>query len=107
MWLAKTEGAKFWLSVLTEIKNRGVEYILIASVDGLKGFPDAIETVYPNTQVQLCIVHMVRHSLRYVSWKDRKEMAADLKSIYQTSTVSEAEEYLRRFSGKWDRPIPL
>lgn len=106
MWIAKTEGAKFWLSVLTEIKNRGVEDIFIASVDGLKGFPDAIETVYPNTQVQLCIVHMVRHSLRYVSWKDRKEMASDLKSIYQSSTVSEAEEHLKRFSKKWDNQYP-
>jgi len=77
MWIAKTEGAKFWLIVLTELKNRGMQDMFIASVDGLKGFPDAIETVYPDTQVQLCIVHMVRHSLKYVSWKQRKEMAAD------------------------------
>ena len=94
MWIAKTEGAKFWLSVFTELKNRGMQDMFIASVDGLKGFPDAIEAVYPQTQVQLCIVHMVRHSLKYVSWKQRKEMAADLKTIYRASTVEEAYENL-------------
>jgi putative transposase len=106
MWIAKTEGAKFWLGVLTELKNRGLQDIFIASVDGLKGFPDAIATVYPETQVQLCIVHMVRHSLKYVSWKQRKEMAADLKTIYQASTIDEAREALNIFAEKWDKTHP-
>ncbi|HLO25266.1 MAG TPA: IS256 family transposase, partial [Geobacteraceae bacterium] len=75
MWAAETEGAKFWLSILTELKNRGVKDILVACVDGLKGFPEAIEAAFPQTQVQLCIVHLIRHSLNYVSWKQRKEMA--------------------------------
>ena len=82
LWIAQNEAAKFWLQVVTELKNRGVQDILIACVDGLKGFPEAIETVYPLAKVQLCIVHMVRHSLNYVSWKTRKEVAAALKSIY-------------------------
>lgn len=106
MWIAKTEGAKFWLQVITEMKNRGVKDIFIASVDGLKGFPEAIETVFPQTRVQLCIVHLVRHSLRYVSWKKRKEMATDLKSIYQASTVDQAVENLEAFADKWDRTHP-
>ena len=106
MWVAKTEGAKFWLSVLTELKNRGLKDIFIASVDGLKGFPDAIETVYPETQVQLCIVHMVRHSLKYVSWKQRKEMAGDLKTIYRASTLDEALQNLNKFADKWDQTHP-
>ena len=79
MWISENEGAKFWLSVLTELSQRGVEDILIACVDGLKGFPDAINTAYPQTHVQLCIVHMVRSSLKYVSWKDYKAVTADLK----------------------------
>jgi len=106
MWIAKTEGAKFWLGVLTELKNRGLQDIFIASVDGLKGFPDAIETVYPDTQVQLCIVHMVRNSLKYVSWKQRKEMADDLKTIYRASTAEEARDNLEVFSEKWDKTHP-
>ena len=106
MWIAKTEGAKFWLGVLTELKNRGLQEIFIASVDGLKGFPDAIETVYPDTQVQLCIVHMVRNSLKYVSWKQRKEMADDLKTIYRASTAEDARENLEAFSEKWDKTHP-
>ena len=106
MWTADTEGAKFWLSVLTELKNRGLEDIFIACVDGLKGFPQAIEAVYPPTKVQLCIVHMVRHSLRYVIWKKRKEVAADLRAIYQAATVEEAEEYLEAFATKWDKEYP-
>ena len=106
MWIAKTEGAKFWLAVLTELKNRGLKDIFIASVDGLKGFPDAIETVYPDTQVQLCIVHMVRHCLKYVSWKQRKEMADDLKTIYSSATVEEAQDRLEVFSDKWDKTHP-
>lgn len=106
MWMAKTEGAKFWLQVMTELKNRGVKDIFIASVDGLKGFPDAIETVYPDTQVQLCIVHMVRHSLKYVSWKQRKEMADDLKTIYRAGTAEEAHNHLEAFATKWDHTHP-
>ena len=107
MWMAKTEGAKFWLQVLTELKNRGVKDILIASVDGLKGFPNAIETVYPDTQVQLCIVHMVRYSLRYVSWQQRKEMATDLRKIYSSSTNEEGRQNLDAFAAKWDLSHPM
>lgn len=106
MWVAENEGAKFWLQVVTELKNRGVKDIFIACVDGLKGFPEAIEAVFPNTQVQLCLVHMVRHSLRYVSWKQRKEVAADLKSIYHAPTVEQAEASLTAFSAKWDASHP-
>lgn len=106
MWVAETEGAKFWLQVVTEIRNRGVRDIFIACVDGLKGFPEAIEAVFPKTQVQLCIVHMVRHSLRYVSWKQRKEVAADLKSIYSAPTVEQAEASLTAFAAKWDVSHP-
>jgi putative transposase len=102
LWLAQTEGAKFWLQVVTELRNRGVADIFIACVDGLKGFPEAIEAVFPKTAVQLCIVHMVRHSLNYVSWKRRPEVAADLKRIYQSATADEAEQRLGEFETKWD-----
>ncbi len=106
IWIGENEGAKFWLGVLTELKNRGVEDILIACMDGLKGFPDAIETVYPKTQVQLCIVHMVRHSLRYVSWKERKVVAADLRTIYAAATAEAAEQALEAFEKKWQARFP-
>jgi putative transposase len=106
MWTAENEGAKFWLQVVTELKNRGVKDIFIACVDGLKGFPEAIEAVFPKTQVQLCIVHMVRHSLNYVSWKQRKEVAEDLKAIYQAPTLEQAEANLEDFSAKWDASHP-
>lgn len=102
MWTSENEGAKFWLSVITELKNRGVRDIFIACVDGLKGFPEAIETIFPKTQVQLCLVHLVRFSLAYVSYKDRKAVAADLKLIYRAATAEEAEESLAAFAGKWD-----
>ena len=102
MWLAQTEGAKFWLQVVTELRNRGVQDIFIACVDGLKGFPEAIEAVFPKAAVQLCIVHMVRHSLNYVSWKRRPEVAADLKRIYQSATADEPEQRLGEFEAKWD-----
>jgi len=102
LWLAQTEGAKFWLQVVTELRNRGVQDIFIACVDGLKGFPAAIEAVFPRTVVQLCIVHMVRHSLNYVSWKRRKEVAADLRHIYQAATAQEAEQRLGEFEARWD-----
>jgi len=106
MWTSENEGAKFWLQVVTELKNRGVKEIFIACVDGLKGFPEAIEAVYPNTQIQLCIVHMVRHSLSYVSWKQRKEVATDLKTIYQAPTLEMAEKTLDAFAAKWDASHP-
>jgi putative transposase len=102
LWTSATEGAKFWLQILTEIRNRGVQDILIACVDGLKGFPEAIQSVYPKTQVQLCIVHMVRNSLNYVNWKERKAVAADLKQIYHAATAEEAEQRLSEFEEQWD-----
>ncbi len=107
LWIAQTEGAKFWLQVVTELKNRGVNDILIACVDGLKGFPEAIESVFPQTEVQLCIVHLVRHSLNYVGWKQRKEVARDLKTIYTAATDVEAEHKLAEFSLKWDAKFPM
>ena len=103
LWIAQTEGAKFWLQVVTELKNRGVQDIFIACVDGLKGFPDAIETVYPKAAVQLCIVHMVRNSLHFVPWKVQKEVAADLRSIYTAATADEAGLMLTQFEAKWDQ----
>ena len=106
LWLAETEGAKFWLSVLTELQQRGLQDIFIAAVDGLSGFPEAINTVYPQTKVQLCIVHMVRNSLKFVSWKDRKAVAADLKKIYTSVTVDEAEQELTAFAELWDAKYP-
>lgn len=106
LWLAETEGAKFWLSVLTELKNRGLQDILIACVDGLKGFPDAIATEYPQTKIQLCVVHMVRNSLKYVSWKDYRAITADLKQIYKAPTEDAALLELERFSEKWDEQYP-
>jgi putative transposase len=106
LWIAQTEGAKFWLQVVTELKNRGVADIFIACVDGLKGFPEAIEAVYPQTAVQLCLVHMVRHSLNYVSWKMRKVVAADLKAIYSAATADEAVLRLQEFEEKWGADYP-
>ena len=105
MWIAENEGAKFWLNVLTELQQRGVEDILIACVDGLKGFPDAINTVFP-TNIQLCIVHMVRNSLKYVSWKDYKAVTADLKRVYRSATEDEALLELERFGDAWDSQYP-
>ena len=99
-------GAKFWLSVLTDLKNRGVRDIFIACADGLKGLPEAIEAAYPKTEVQLCILHQVRSSLKYVSWKWRKEVAEDLKLIYTAATVEEAELTLEAFARKWDEQLP-
>jgi putative transposase len=106
LWVAQTEGAKFWLQIVTELKNRGVEDIFIVCVDGLKGFPEAIETVFPKAQVQLCIVHLVRHSLNYVGWKQRKEVASDLQLIYRAATREEAEMKLSEFAEKWDTQFP-
>ncbi|MEQ9398131.1 MAG: IS256 family transposase [Longimicrobiales bacterium] len=107
MWVGEAEGAKFWLSVLTELKNRGVRDMLIASVDGLSGFPDAIEAVFPKTQVQLCIVHMVRNSLRFVAWKERRAVARDLREVYQAPTLEAAETALADFEERWDERFPM
>lgn len=106
MWLSESEGAKFWLGVLTELQNRGVQDILIACVDGLKGFPDAINTVYPNAQVQLCIVHMLRYSMKFVPWKDRKAIASGLKAIYGADTLELAETNLEHFDKVWGEKYP-
>ncbi|MGB3614115.1 MAG: IS256 family transposase, partial [Elainellaceae cyanobacterium] len=108
LWIgeAEAEGAKFWLRVLTDLKNRGLKDILIACCDGLKGFPQAIESVYPETQVQLCIVHLIRNCLRYVPWKQSKAVVADLKPIYQAATLEEAEAALDAFAAKWDEHYP-
>ena len=103
LWTSANEGAKFWLTVLTELRNRGVRDVYLVCVDGLKGFPQAIETVFPSAQVQLCIVHMVRASLNYVTWQDRKKVVADLKPIYRAATADEAERQLTEFETKWPR----
>jgi len=106
LWLNETEGAKFWLSCLTDLKNRGVDDVFIVSVDGLTGFPEAIQTVYPQARVQLCLVHLVRAALRYVSTVDSPEVVADLKKIYQADSVVEAEHELESFAQKWDAKYP-
>lgn len=108
LWIgeAEAEGSKFWLRILTELKNRGLKDILIACCDGLIGLPQAIEAVYPQTQVQLCVVHLMRNCLNYVPWKDKKAVAADLKPIYQAVTLEEAEAALDAFSQKWDSLYP-
>lgn len=101
LWTSGNEGAKFWLGVLTELKNRGVKDILIVCIDGLKGFPQAIEAVFPEARVQLCIVHMVRASLNYGNWKERKLVAADLKAIYRAASERQAATELEDFISKW------
>ena len=106
MWIMDTEGAKFWLSVFTELQNRGLRDIFIACVDGLAGFPDAIQTVFPQAKVQLCIFHMIRNSLNYVSYRDRKAVASDLKMIYAAATVDLAEAMLTQIAPKWDKQYP-
>lgn len=106
LWIEQTEGAKFWLKIMNELKNRGVQDVLIAVVDGLKGFPDAINTVFPKTQVQTCIVHLVRYSLNFVCWRDRKDVAKDLKLIYRAETEEMAEANLSEFEAKWDSKYP-
>jgi putative transposase len=107
MWIAETEGAKFWLQIVTEIKNRGVKDIFIACVDGLKGLPEAIESVFPKTQIQQCIVHLIRNSLNYVPSKDRKAVAADLRQVYSSTTAEEAEMNLEIFESTWGDKYPL
>lgn len=106
IWLSQNESSKFWLSVVTELQNRGLKDIFISCVDGLTGFPDALEAVFPQTRVQLCIVHLVRNSLSYVSYKDRKAVAADLKLIYSAATETEAEQALIEFAQRWDQQYP-
>ena len=106
LWVADNEGSKFWLKVLTDLKNRGVKDVFIVCVDGLKGFPEAIEAAFPEALVQFCIVHMVRQSLNYVSWKQRKAVAADLRHIYTSPTEEAAEMALKEFGVKWDKSCP-
>lgn len=106
LWMADTEGSRFWLTVFNELKNRGLQDCFIACVDGLKGLPEAIEAVYPRTQVQLCIVHKLRNSFKYVPWKERKAVAADLRAVYAAATLSEAEQALEDFSERWDSKYP-
>jgi len=107
LWIGESEGAKFWLNVLTELNNRGVQDILIASVDGLTGFPEAIGSVFPKTEVQLCIVHMVRNSMRYVPWKFKRAVLKDLKKVYKAATAEEAEQALDAFEEAWDEQYPM
>ena len=107
MYVSENEGAKFWLSVLTDLKQRGVEDILIACIDGLKGFPEAIAAVFPKTQIQLCIIHQIRTSLRYVSEKDKKAVAQDLKPVYKAVNADQGYERLLEFDGKWGKKYPL
>jgi transposase-like protein len=107
LWIAQTEGAKFWMGVLTELKNRGVQDILIACMDGLSGFPEAVRAVYPDTRIQLCIVHMIRNSTRFISYKDLKKVCADLKAIYSANTEAAARNALEDFGKKWDEKYPM
>jgi len=107
IWIGKNEGSKFWMQIITELKNRGVEQIYVACVDGLKGFSEAIGSIFPNTIVQLCIVHMVRNSVKYVSYKDLKEVTRDLKKIYTAATEEMAHFELKQFGIKWDNKYPV
>jgi Transposase and inactivated derivatives len=107
LWIDQSEGAKFWLRILNELKNRGVQDILLTAVDGLSGFPEAIAAVFPKTEVQLCIVHMVRNSLKFVPYKDRKAIATDLKKIYWAPSEEVAVDELKSFSAKWDGRYPM
>ena len=107
MWFQRTEGAKFWLQVLTELKTRGVQDVLVCCVDGLTGFPEAIEAVYPNTWIQTCLVHAVRAALRFVPYKDKRAVAADLKRIYTAGDRDHAEQQLERFAETWDPKYPM
>jgi len=107
MWIQETEGAKFWLQVLNDLHNRGIKDILIVSIDGLNGFEQAISAVFPKTQIQHCVVHMIRNSLQYVSYKDRKELVSDLKEVYQATTEEAGRRQLDHFGEKWDKKYPL
>jgi len=107
LWISENEGAKFWAGIMTELKNRGVSDILIACIDGLKGFPEAVNSLFPQTRIQLCIVHMVRNSTKFVSYKERKEVCADLKKIYTALTEREGSLALDAFAEKWDKRYPM
>ena len=107
LYLSESEGANFWLQVLTDLNNRGVQDILIASVDGLKGFPEAINAIFPKTEVQLCILHQIRNSIRYVASKNQKEFMKDLKLVYQAISKEAAEEQLNRLEEKWGSKYPI
>ena len=107
LWISETEGAKFWLGIITELSNRGIKDILIACIDGLKGFPEAINSVFPQTKIQLCIIHMIRNSTKYVTWKERKIICADLKYIYEAPTEKAGLEALDVFAEKWDKKYPM
>jgi putative transposase len=107
MWMSQSAGAKFWLAVFTELQNRGLKDIFIACMDGLTGLPEAVETLYPQTRVQLCMVHMVRNSLKYVSYKHRKEVAADLKLVYGAATEAQAQVYLDLKAREVGSTLPL
>jgi len=107
LWIAENEGAKFWMGVLTQLKNRGVEDILIACMDGLTGFPDALRAIYPQTRIQLCIVHMVRNSTKFVSYKDLKKLCADLKAVYSASSEEAGLSALEDFGKKWNDKYPM
>jgi transposase-like protein len=107
LYLSESEGANFWLQVLTDLSNRGVKDILIASIDGLKGFPDAINSIYPNTEVQLCVIHQIRNSLKYVASKNQKEFMKDLKKVYQAVSKEQAEIELDRLEEKWGDKYPI
>ncbi|WP_024790236.1 IS256 family transposase [Lebetimonas sp. JH292] len=107
LYLSESEGANFWLQVLTDLNNRGVKDILIASVDGLKGFPEAINSIFPKTEVQLCIIHQVRNSLKYVASKDKKEFMKDLKKVYQAISKEQAETELDNIEEKWGDKYPI
>ena len=106
LWISQNEGAKFWLQILTELKNRGVHDIFIACCDGLTGFPDAIHAVFPKTQVQLCIVHLIRNSMKYVPWKDMKAVSRDLRTIYTAVNEEEAQKALHAFQQVWGQKYP-
>ncbi len=107
IWIGQSEGAHFWLNVCNELKNRGVEDILVACVDGLKGFPEAIAAVFPKAEIQSCIIHQIRNSLKYVSWKNQKAFIADLKLVYKAPTLGKAEAELENLSSKWNDQYPL
>jgi putative transposase len=107
LWIGENEGAKFWMSIISELNNRGLKDILIACIDGLKGFPEAIQAVFTDTRIQLCIVHMIRNSTKFVSYKDRKEICNDLKMIYTASTEQEGIDRLEKFGEKWNKKYPM
>ncbi len=107
MWIAQSEGSKYWLGVLNELKNRGVKGVMFFSIDGLKGMEEAIEAVYPQAKIQRCVVHQIRYSMKFVSWKDKKKFAADLKSVYTADTREAAWNALMAFEEKWGEKYPF